>query len=378
MIPIHIKEAIMQVICDQNHEIYLVGGYVRNKIANPQAKIYDLDFATSMPSQQLFETFIKMPHIQHYPEFGAVHFKYDVYDIEITQFRKEANYQAFRYPTITFTESRLEDSWRRDFTINALYLDSDEKLYDDHGGLCDLEKGILRVIGDSKQKMQEDHLRTIRALRLMATDGYHFDEKLEVSLITDLRLEKKQMASEVKKLLEGPYLMKVMLLYDDYLRAIFKTEVPKSVLHLSHQALYRLILIEKDLNEYRAWLEAFGLSQTLIKQMRDLHHLYYSESVDLQTLFLKNQALFHDYLLFLSKLQPQSPKVQKYLQQVKQRPKTLAELKINGHDLVEAHVPQVMRGYILKQLLWAVFWCDLANEPTSLLAYARRLEDELY
>ncbi|HEY4578681.1 MAG TPA: hypothetical protein VIG63_02395, partial [Savagea sp.] len=151
MIPIHIKEAIMQVICDQNHVIYLVGGYVRNKIANPQAKIYDLDFATSMPSQQLFETFIKMPHIQHYPEFGAVHFKYDVYDIEITQFRKEANYQAFRYPTITFTESRLEDSWRRDFTINALYLDSDEKLYDDHGGLCDLEKGILRVIGDSKQ-----------------------------------------------------------------------------------------------------------------------------------------------------------------------------------------------------------------------------------
>ena len=110
--------------------------------------------------------------INEYLEF----FKENGIKFDITTLRKESAYLDYRHPSkITFVKDLKIDYLRRDFTINALYMDETLKIIDYTNGVNDLKNHLLRMIGDPYLRTKEDPLRILRAVRFAIT----FDLKIE-------------------------------------------------------------------------------------------------------------------------------------------------------------------------------------------------------
>ena len=157
---------------ENGFSIFEVGGSVRDLILG--LDVYDFDFATDATPEEMMkflpdakDTFAKYGCIKYKGEFGRA---------EITTFRKEEKYDDFRHPTkIKFVKTLEEDSSRRDFTINAIYRDIDGKIYDPTGGVKDIEKKIIRFIGDPETRIKEDPLRILRAKRFAIKLGFDIE-----------------------------------------------------------------------------------------------------------------------------------------------------------------------------------------------------------
>ena len=109
---------------------------------------------------------------------GTVTVRTEDQPVEVTTFRKDGAYRDHRRPeTVTFTDSLEEDLRRRDFTVNAMALDLRGTFRDPFGGLGDLERGILRCVGEPERRFHEDALRILRGLRFSACLGFALEEK---------------------------------------------------------------------------------------------------------------------------------------------------------------------------------------------------------
>ena len=89
---------------------------------------------------------------------------------EITTLRKDIKTDG-RHAVVEFTKNWVEDSKRRDFTINAISCDFNGKLYDYHNGIRDLKNGKINFIGNTKKRIQEDYLRILRFFRFYTYYG---------------------------------------------------------------------------------------------------------------------------------------------------------------------------------------------------------------
>lgn len=146
---------------------YLVGGFVRDMLSGIESDDYDI--ATDMEPNCILDI-AKEKGLKAIPtglQHGTVTLLYDNKSLEITTFRKDIENNG-RHAKVVFTKSIKEDSYRRDFTINALYLDSNGKMYDFHDGQNDLKKGRVRFIGSPEQRIKEDYLRILRFFRFYA------------------------------------------------------------------------------------------------------------------------------------------------------------------------------------------------------------------
>lgn len=159
---------------------YLIGGFVRDTLLGRTTS--DMDFATPLHPDFFFPLFSKGNYITGY---GTLSFKERGLHITIAAFRKEESYLDFRHPSkVTFINDMEEDSKRRDFTINALYVNSDLEVLDPTQlGLSDLENHIIRIIGDPDKRLIEDPLRILRAYRFAYTFDFTFDKMTKKSLL---------------------------------------------------------------------------------------------------------------------------------------------------------------------------------------------------
>lgn len=147
---------------------YLVGGGVRDLLIGKIPK--DFDIATNASPEQIRRLFRNSRIIGR--RFLLVHVFYRQEIIEVSTFRAQINEPAVsaslhaRTPNNTFGTIE-EDAWRRDFTINALYYNPKENMVVDYtGGMEDLKKKLIRMIGDPLQRFHEDPVRLLRAVRL--------------------------------------------------------------------------------------------------------------------------------------------------------------------------------------------------------------------
>lgn len=169
---------ILESLEQASFEAFVVGGSVRDLIQKKTPKDWDITTnATPEEIQSIFpESFyentfgtvgVKVPRFQ--PETALEH-EYDI--IEVTTYRSEADYQDSRHPGIVRFETSLEkDLARRDFTINALAYGKKEGVWtivDLFGGQTDLQHKLLRTVGSPHERFQEDALRILRAVRLLA------------------------------------------------------------------------------------------------------------------------------------------------------------------------------------------------------------------
>lgn len=158
---------ILRTLRANGHEAFLVGGCVRDLLLGREPK--DWDIATDARPEQVEGLFSKTLPIGK--AFGIIVVVTEKgAPVEVATYRAEAPYADGRRPSgVTFTHAR-EDALRRDFTVNALFLDPVAgDILDFAGGRADLEARVLRAIGDPVVRFKEDHLRMLRAVRFAAT-----------------------------------------------------------------------------------------------------------------------------------------------------------------------------------------------------------------
>ncbi len=181
-------------------KLYLVGGSVRNLLLFKDIK--DWDMTTNATPEQMLKLF---PDAFYDNQFGTVGLPIgegvEKEVVEITTFRSESEYKDRRHPeNVTWGISIEQDLERRDFTINAIALKlaikteqlvfDEESLIDPHHGRDDLEKAIIRCVGDPKQRFKEDALRLLRAVRIATELSFKIDDATWKEIIADAQLIK--------------------------------------------------------------------------------------------------------------------------------------------------------------------------------------------
>jgi len=168
---------IVRILRGAAHEAFFVGGCVRDLLRGKVPEDYDI--VTSARPEQVMSIFPRT-----YPvgvSFGVILVSESDLLYEVATYRKEAEYEDGRHPSqVSFATAR-EDVYRRDFTVNGLLMDPETgEIVDYVGGVADIERRVIRTIGNPEERFAEDHLRMLRAIRFAANLGFVIDgETLE-------------------------------------------------------------------------------------------------------------------------------------------------------------------------------------------------------
>ncbi|GIW74905.1 MAG: hypothetical protein KatS3mg103_1427 [Phycisphaerales bacterium] len=175
--------AIITHLRAQGHEAYLAGGCVRDELLGLTPGDYDV--ATDAPPDRIASLFFRTRLVG--AQFGVVQVRRQGIWIEVATFRSDGPYTDRRRPDSVAFADALHDAQRRDFTINALFLDPlaapsqhtrfqgravAGRVIDHVGGLGDLAGRLVRAVGDPHRRLAEDHLRALRAVRFSARLGF--------------------------------------------------------------------------------------------------------------------------------------------------------------------------------------------------------------
>lgn len=192
----------------EGHELYLVGGSVRDPLLGRETN--DLDFATKLKPEETKAVLTSKGYKTHDVgwAFGTVAFFHNDLDIHVTTYRRDEDYQLdSRKPRVEWGTCIEDDLKRRDFTINALAMDRKGNVVDLFGGLKDLKERVLRTPIESDKAFTDDPLRMLRALRFKAKLGFEYSEELKKSLKKNaekvLTLSKERVLEETCKILES-------------------------------------------------------------------------------------------------------------------------------------------------------------------------------
>lgn len=172
---------ILESFSKHGHNAYLVGGSSRDILLFK--KTHDVDITTDAKPEKVIAIF-NLKKVDPFTfKFGNIKASINDIEIDITTFRSESGYKDLRHPdAIEFVKDPLTDSLRRDFTINALYMDKDGKVLDFHDGLQDLKDKIIRTIGNPEQRLKDDPVRILRALRFALTFNFKIEDSLEEAI----------------------------------------------------------------------------------------------------------------------------------------------------------------------------------------------------
>ena len=167
--------AIASYLKEHGINAFLIGSSSRDFLLGKE--IEDYDIAVDTPIDKVAPLFEEK--MDKYIAYGSIQVTYDKQKFDITSFRKEKAYKDHRHPSIIeFTSSIEEDFVRRDFTINAIYIDINGKIYDFSSGVNDLYGCLIRTIGDSRKRIIEDPLRILRAIRFSLVYDFEIEESL--------------------------------------------------------------------------------------------------------------------------------------------------------------------------------------------------------
>ena len=159
----------IRLLKEAGYSCYAVGGCVRDALLglNP----HDYDLCTSAKPDQIKKVFAAYAQIHAGEKHGTIGIIFPNHEIyEITTFRTEGGYKDSRHPSwVEFVEEVNEDLARRDFTVNAMAFSPNDGIADPFGGQQDLQKKILRAVGDPRQRFTEDALRILRGVRFCVT-----------------------------------------------------------------------------------------------------------------------------------------------------------------------------------------------------------------
>lgn len=172
-------DVLSRVFLSHKKKLYIVGGTSRDILLS--RPYIDHDFVTDATPDEMKRIIPDANFV--FARFGSVRLFMDKEEVDVTTLRIEGEYKDHRHPSfIRFVTDLESDSWRRDFTINAIYLDENYTPIDFHHGLSDLKNGIIRFIGDPRKRIEEDPLRILRAERFATKLGFRLDESTKQAI----------------------------------------------------------------------------------------------------------------------------------------------------------------------------------------------------
>ncbi|NMA87201.1 MAG: CCA tRNA nucleotidyltransferase [Tissierellia bacterium] len=168
-------QLIINILEENNFEAYIVGGALRDILLDKEPKDYDI--GTNALPEEIERIFCGFKPISVGKKFGTIVVPQKEGDIEVTTFRKDGDYIDGRRPEwVIYSNNIIEDLSRRDFTINAMAYSEKVGLIDPFRGKIDLEKQIIKTVGNPEERFQEDYLRILRAVRFSTELGFVIEE----------------------------------------------------------------------------------------------------------------------------------------------------------------------------------------------------------
>jgi poly(A) polymerase len=179
MTPRELAEQICATLRRHGHQAYLVGGCVRDLELGREPADYDV--CTDARPDRVQELFSRSLAVG--AKFGVILVVEEETQVEVATFRSDIGYTDGRHPdAVAYAKTPREDVQRRDFTINGLLMDPTTKeVLDFVGGRADLRAGIVRAIGEPRQRFDEDKLRMLRAVRFAARFGFQIDPETKAA-----------------------------------------------------------------------------------------------------------------------------------------------------------------------------------------------------
>lgn len=349
----------MEIFGALNGNARLVGGAVRDALMNVQAG--DIDFATPYDPAQIV-ALLEKKGIRTIPtgiKHGTVSALVNDTLYEITTLRRDEKTDG-RHAEVAFTDSYEEDARRRDFTINALYLDANGHLYDYTGGQEDIKNKHVRFIGNADERICEDYLRLLRYFRFWGKMGHrHIDEEARQACMRQAeglnQISKERKRDELFKILMqngAPITLRFMEQTGVLSYLVHRADIQglEKFLAVNAQAplLQRLsILTGKCLpdlalsNVQKQTLELYGETADLNAPLKNIKELLYLKGLDAFQFYIKRA-------LSLKQITPQQAKEYAAL--------TLPVFPLTGGDLLAAGYkegPQMKELFMLAKSIWA-------------------------
>lgn len=231
MIKIEIPKSvnlIINILEKNGFEAYAVGGCVRDAILSREPN--DWDITTSARPDEVKEIFNKTidTGIKH----GTITVMIEKKGYEVTTYRIDGEYEDGRHPkSVEFTGNLIEDLKRRDFTINAMAYSEKGGLVDAFDGIGDLERHVIKCVGNPKDRFNEDALRILRAVRFSAVLGFDIEretKKAIIELAKNLeKISKERIQAELEKLIMSKHPEKLKIAYETGITGIILSEIDR-------------------------------------------------------------------------------------------------------------------------------------------------------
>ena len=254
------------------YKAYIVGGCVRDALLGKTPNDYDI--CTDCTPQEMKKVFASYNAIETGIKHGTLTVLIGHDPIEITTFRSDGKYSDHRKPDkVRFEKELSQDLKRRDFTINALCYNQSEGLVDMFGGAQDLQRRIIRCVGDPTERFDEDALRILRAMRFSSVLDFEIEKGTSSAIHSQKELLKnisaERIAAELKKLLCGKDPARILTEYRDVMAVIIPqlepcfdlkqnnphhcydvyTHICKSVNNISPDWVLRLTMLLHDIGK---------------------------------------------------------------------------------------------------------------------------------
>jgi len=285
-----------------------VGGCVRNYLNNE--KVNDIDIATIFSPEEInfFFKDSEVKVIETGIEHGTVTLIVNDSKFELTTLRKDINSDG-RHAEVNFIENWQHDSERRDFTINAIYLDRDGKIFDPQSGVKDLKNKVIKFIGDPNIRIEEDYLRIIRFIRFSIQYKSELDIPTLKIILLNLnginKLSKERVLNELFKILDlknlsflnhAENLKNIFLLVFPeikYIERLSKLNFLPEEIKLKKKLILAILLID-DTSNIDYFCHKYKVSNALKHELSSISILYQAYKKDKN--FLKENLKKNIYL----------------------------------------------------------------------------------
>ena len=239
---------IIDTLEANGYEAFAVGGCVRDTLLLRVPG--DWDITTSAKPEEVKALFSHTidTGIQH----GTVTVMMNRVAYEVTTYRIDGEYEDARHPKeVIFTANLIEDLKRRDFTINAMAYNESSGLVDAFEGISDLEKKVIRCVGDPKERFSEDALRMLRAVRFAAQLGFSIEENTKKAIKelahTLAKVSKERIAVELVKILVSDHPEEIRTAYELGLTRVFMPEFDVAMETEQHNPHHRYTVGEHSI-----------------------------------------------------------------------------------------------------------------------------------
>ncbi|MGN1337515.1 MAG: hypothetical protein ACI4WW_03475 [Candidatus Coprovivens sp.] len=239
---------VLKKIEEHGFEAYIVGGYVRDYILGLES--HDVDICTNAKVKDILDIFGN--NLVYSDYYGNVKMISDKYNIDITTYRRDVKYNDDRRQVeIEYVDNLMDDLDRRDFTMNTLCMNIDNTIIDVFNGRQDIENRLIRCVGNAEERIKEDPLRILRAVRFATVLDFKIEEGLYDVLKKNANLLERLSLERIKEELTKILVNKNAIRGLDYLRRLgfleyLGIEYDKIVNVTDICGMYSQLIIKKD------------------------------------------------------------------------------------------------------------------------------------